>query len=255
MRVITINTWKNEGNYLKRLDLLIRQLSTLDADVILMQECFQAVNGAFDTSANIARTLGLECAFTPARLKTRKHKGQLIESYSGLAILSKHPIAQHHSIELPSNKEDGGRRAQIIELSAYSKKFLFINIHLSHLKNSADLRTDQLTYIINHVVIKKNDEHFRIIGGDYNTTLSSPELLGFLKKPYMLKDSFENQQLKQDDILLNPHVKRCIDHLLMIPDKRGYYPVVKKAKVVLNKPEDSCYPSDHFGIMAELNIE
>ena len=54
MRIVTLNTWKNEGEYERRLDLMAVGLGDLRADVVCLQECF--VGGGSDTDARLPGT-------------------------------------------------------------------------------------------------------------------------------------------------------------------------------------------------------
>ena len=69
MRIVTLNTWKNEGEYERRLDLMAVGLGDLRADVVCLQECF--VGGGSDTAARLAAALGMRAYPAPARRKLR----------------------------------------------------------------------------------------------------------------------------------------------------------------------------------------
>jgi endonuclease/exonuclease/phosphatase family metal-dependent hydrolase len=70
MRVVTLNTWKNEGDYLRRLPLMRDGLAAMAPDVVCLQECFVAEG--FDTAARLAAELGLDLHPAPARAKPRR---------------------------------------------------------------------------------------------------------------------------------------------------------------------------------------
>ena len=65
MRIVTLNTWKNEGDYARRLPLMRDGLAALSPDVVCLQECFVA--DGFDTAAFLAAELGLHLYAAPAR--------------------------------------------------------------------------------------------------------------------------------------------------------------------------------------------
>ena len=87
MRIVTLNTWKNEGDYPRRLALMRDGLAELAPDLVCLQECF--ANAGHDTAAWLAAELGLDCHAAPARAKVRRHMGQDLQSTSGLAILAR----------------------------------------------------------------------------------------------------------------------------------------------------------------------
>jgi endonuclease/exonuclease/phosphatase family metal-dependent hydrolase len=88
MRCVTLNTWKNEGNYQTRLKAMADGLAALEADVIALQECFVAEPLELDTAAILADRLGMHLTRRAMRAKPRIHEGAWVESRSDLAILS-----------------------------------------------------------------------------------------------------------------------------------------------------------------------
>jgi endonuclease/exonuclease/phosphatase family metal-dependent hydrolase len=49
MRIVSLNTWKKEGDYSRRLPLMRDGLAAMAPDVVCLQECFFA--DGFDTAA------------------------------------------------------------------------------------------------------------------------------------------------------------------------------------------------------------
>jgi len=58
VRIVALNTWKNEGDYRRRLRLMRDGLAELAADVICLQEAF--VGGCWDSVSGPAVGLDLE---------------------------------------------------------------------------------------------------------------------------------------------------------------------------------------------------
>src|ERR1700733_2667640 len=94
IRIVTINTWKCDGNYDKRLTLLAEQLKALSPSVIACQECFLSEQGNADTLRFLAAELNMHSSFLPARFRKRLFKDNWVESFSGLGILSAHPLKE-----------------------------------------------------------------------------------------------------------------------------------------------------------------
>ena len=119
MRIVTLNTWKNEGDYARRLGLMARGLQALGPDVVCLQECFAAQG--FDTACALGKALGLFVAAQPARSKIRPHAGRPTLSTSGLAILSRSSPAA----------------AQRLDLVTPAGDLRLLNLHLTHLRGPA----------------------------------------------------------------------------------------------------------------------
>jgi len=49
--VLSFNTWKCEGDYLARLESMVTEITSIEPDVILLQEVFVSCNGEWDTAA------------------------------------------------------------------------------------------------------------------------------------------------------------------------------------------------------------
>ena len=258
INILTINTWKCDGEYHNRREVLAKQLSSLSAQAILLQEVFSNIVGNINTAKYLADKLNMEYTFLPERRKIRELNGEYIDSYSGLAILATIPFDEKYPISLPSTNEDGGRSALIAEYTFSGIKMAIANIHLSHLRNGSNLRQQQLEAILAHPVF--NREQIKVIGGDFNCTLDDPEIHNFSKPPYYIKDTYEIGMGKQPSFTCpviskqknrNP---RKIDHIVTLANKDGIYPQFKKSKIVLNKIDAkyNIYPSDHFGVMTSL---
>jgi endonuclease/exonuclease/phosphatase family metal-dependent hydrolase len=59
INIITINTWKGEGNYSTRVEHLANELKRLDADIIAWQECFRCKEKEEDTQKYPSDHFGL----------------------------------------------------------------------------------------------------------------------------------------------------------------------------------------------------
>src|SRR5882724_10070526 len=87
LRFVTLNTWKNEGDYFVRMRAMIVGLRALEPDVVLLQEVFRTADGTVHTARSLADALSLTMAYAPARAFPRPWQGGKVQSESGLAIL------------------------------------------------------------------------------------------------------------------------------------------------------------------------
>lgn len=109
LRVVSINTGKGDGAYHRRLELLSEGLRALNPDVVLIQESLKSDDGSHDTLQFLADRLDLYPSFAPARFKPREVEGVRLNTWSGIAILSKVVSDEVIQIQLPMDPSDGDR--------------------------------------------------------------------------------------------------------------------------------------------------
>ncbi len=142
--VLTLNTWKCDGDYLKRLALLRHGIAALRPDICLLQESFAAGALGWDTAEHIAEALAYRVAYAPARDKERVIDGRPVRSQSGLALLTRGRINASQTVSLPDTPEDGERIAQISAVTIDGKRLLVVNLHLTYLLDRDELRQAEL---------------------------------------------------------------------------------------------------------------
>lgn len=117
MFVVTLNTWKCDGNYAGRMAELESQLPKLQPDLLLLQEVFAAPELGEDTASRVADCLpGHQLVQVPARKKIRRFAEQEAISTSGLAVLVRGQVLDARVLQLPDIPADRNRIAQIIDV-------------------------------------------------------------------------------------------------------------------------------------------
>ena len=144
MRLVSLNTWKCDGEYSRRLAAMEAGLGALAADVILLQEDFWAPDFDLHTAGRLGDALGLSCHSVPLRKKDRVVEGAVVRSFSGLSVLSRFPVLWNRTIDLPTHPDDGERSSQAVCLESSAGPLLVINLHLTHLSEAGELRRKQL---------------------------------------------------------------------------------------------------------------
>ena len=252
IKLVTINTWKCDGDYYKRRQVLADQLQKLTPHIIACQECFLSEDEKIDTLRFLAEELDMYYHFTPARLKLRTLENEQVMSYSGLGILSAFRLGTINEFDLPTLAADGERRIQqvVMEISE-DKKLLLTNVHLTHLKNAVDLRKEQLNLIAEKTADKNYNHH--IICGDFNATLDSKEI-NLFKAETNAVDCYELGNGAEPRVSINDGSGKCIDHIFSLPNPQlQSYTAFTNAAVVFNHPDDTgIFASDHFGISTTL---
>jgi endonuclease/exonuclease/phosphatase family metal-dependent hydrolase len=227
MRLVTLNSWKGDGTYGRRLDAMAAGLSQLAPDIIALQEVLLAPSLGHDTAGHLATALGMTGVNLPLRRKQRDIQGQRADSWSGLAILSKHPILGSRAIALPMDDRDGERAALLARFDGFTLACL----HLTHLADAGDLRIRQFQTIADGL------DGPAILAGDFNTPADRLDLgrftdcrgaLGVTASPTVLGGG-------------------CVDHVL------AFGPKPHHLHHALD-PAAPCPASDHWAVVADLDL-
>ncbi|MBI2242032.1 MAG: endonuclease/exonuclease/phosphatase family protein [Magnetospirillum gryphiswaldense] len=240
MRVVTLNTWKGDGAYADRLAAMARGLEDLSPDVVLLQEVLDAPSLSLHTGHALGRHLGLNVINLPLREKKRVVEGRRVDSRSGLAVLSRHPVRATLSIPLPSAPEDGERAALVVEINAPHGPTTVTNLHLTHLDDPA-LRRRQLEAA--KQVAKRPGT--ALIGGDFNSHVEDFHLAGS-----GWRDCRSELGHAPRSTLVGQPDGPCLDHLLW----SGHGRPPKSWRVDLDRVCDKGLPviSDHCAVVVEL---
>lgn len=168
MRIVTFNTWKNEGDYRARLKMMSAGLRTLAADVVCLQECFAGAGE--DTAARLGRALRRHVTAAPARSKPRLHQGVTAPSSSGLAVLTRVAPTASATLPLPQDPRDGERIAQRVDLPGVR----ILNLHLTHLQDDTgrDCRGLQLAAAL--AWARRDWTGAIVVCGDFNMNQCDP---------------------------------------------------------------------------------
>jgi endonuclease/exonuclease/phosphatase family metal-dependent hydrolase len=258
--LITINTWKCDGDYFRRRQALAAGLHDRHSGprVILCQECFRTIDEEVDTIGFLSAALKMPAWFVPCRQKHRSLDGIMTDSFSGLGILTNLPVSHQAAIDLPSPPADGGRKAQLLTVEILPGiSMLLVNVHLTHLRNSEALRIQQLETVLRE--IQYSDAAYRIIGGDFNAGIYSTEIQ-LLKERGQAADCYRLGGGREPRCTLlsslQENTPECVDHLFVSGAAAKPHPLFTRAEIILDRPDQLSgqYPSDHFGIRVHLLI-
>jgi len=259
LSIVTINTWKCDGDYINRLFLLVEELKIIAPDIIACQECFQLQDGVADTLGYFAEHLGMQLLFLPGRNKPRYFEGKWQDSFSGLGILSRFPITELPSVLLPLTSEDDERKLQRATVTLPNgENVLITNLHLTHISDAENTRLLQIEKLAS--VINQNQTHqYHYICGDFNATSTSMEI-ETLKALSNICDLYEEGDGEKPCKSLAPEYHHfepvCVDFIFGQMLQNSSKPKVITSSVVLNQYNQALktYPSDHFGIYIKIEI-
>jgi endonuclease/exonuclease/phosphatase family metal-dependent hydrolase len=248
LRLVTLNTWKNEGGYAARLSAMAAQLAALDADVVALQECFACPGTGDDTAARLASATGLHLTRAPARAKARLHGGAMVESRSDLALLTRQAPLMTRIIPLPMDARDGERPAILadVPVGQGSPALRVAATHLTHLRDAAAraVRTAQATALMAEA---RNDHAggFAIMG-DLNDTAQAQALAPLFADPGLDQACIPAPVAAPDRLRLG-----AIDHILLYDAARDWR--IECRTLCLTGPcSDGAAPSDHPGVLLDL---
>jgi len=267
LRVVTLNIWNNQGPWPERLRLIRRELPTHDAHLVGLQEVLHLDPGNTpDQAQAIADGLGYYTAFASAW-----HIGGGLQF--GNALLSRFPIADARSFMLPCEEGDETRSLLYCAVDAPCGRIPVFVTHLSWQLHRSDVRQQQVAFIsarIKELAPVDQDGFPPVLMGDFNAEPDSDEIR------YMTgRHSIDGRSVYWNDAWLfagrdsdgvtwsnrNAYARsalepdRRIDYVFVdypLRDGRG---VVESCRVVANDERAGVWPSDHFGLLAEIRTD
>ena len=263
IRVVTINLWGEQPPLDRRMRGLVGGLAALEADVIALQEVRQ-VPGVVDNQAEtLARGLGMQAHFVPA---TPWGGGD-----EGLAILSRHPIVERLHSELPHATPDERRLVVGATIETPAGRFSAFTTHLNYRLHHGAIREDQVT-AVEALVASVESELPKVLMGDFNATPDSDEirwlrgLHSIERRRVYYQDAWQRRHGEDHGYTWarrNPHTDRLrwlaldrrIDYIFVSALRKDGRGVVHDCRIVLDEPdEEGCFPSDHFGLCADVQV-
>lgn len=177
--LLSLNLWKGDGAFHRRLANLRGLLLEEAPEVLCLQEVFAAPEARADAFAMLRQVLPGHAGFTaPARRKLRQlgHRGALYSSTSGLALFSRFPILQPpRTLALPDCPEDRDRIAQYATLALPQGTLRVVNLHLTHVREARGLRRRQLAFLL-RTLERADPVDALVVAGDFNATLEEAAL-------------------------------------------------------------------------------
>ncbi|GMU41194.1 MAG: hypothetical protein AMXMBFR23_20600 [Chloroflexota bacterium] len=259
LRIVTINTGKGDGDYAARLEVLADGLVALEPDIVVAQEVLEATDGSRSTRRRLAEALGMSVAFHAVRRKPRLVDGGTVDSWSGLATLSRWPVVEVTARALPDDPDDGDRAALLVAVEGPRGLVRIANTHLTHLRHRDDLRVAQAVEVLADPWWH-GDAAARVLAGDLNARAGHTvhTMLRSGAAGWHALDAFEAagdparsatiRHLAGDEV-----VEARLDYVYLLAatgERAALTPSV--ARVVLDTPVDGLLPSDHFGVLVDL---
>jgi endonuclease/exonuclease/phosphatase family metal-dependent hydrolase len=265
LRFATLNLWGDNGPHELRLDLVAKELERLAPDVIALQEVREVSGRLRNQAETLARRLGQEHVFAPSSTW-----GGGVE---GLAIVSRFPILESKHRRLPHATDSEGRIVLSARLDGPRGGSWVHTTHLSYRQHEGQLREDQVVALDEEVTgcIASSGEP-QILMGDFNTVAESDEIrwlcgmtsLGGRRVFY--QDAWSTVHPTEPGITWardNPFRARMnwlrsdrrLDYIFVTAARRDGRGTVRDARLAFNQADpDGVYPSDHFGVLADVQM-
>ncbi len=274
-RVLTINLWGDHAPLDARLDALAEQVGALQPDVVLAQEVRRG-DGLPLTAAVLTARLGSAwtAEFQPATIGPAGTWGPGSSAgEEGLAVLSPHPITEVRAAELPDVRHMDRR---ILMSARVDVRGVPIYVHTTHLhwRLADGIARERQVVAADEAAraFAPGAPGVHVLGGDFNAAPETDEirfLVGWHTlegKRTVWQDAFARAQPgvpgwtwsatnPSTDWIAHLARDRRIDYLFVSPEQRGGLGRVRSARVVLDAADArGVWPSDHFGVLAEIVI-
>jgi endonuclease/exonuclease/phosphatase family metal-dependent hydrolase len=263
LRVATLNIWNRFGPWEQRLVAIEAGLRDLEPDLVGLQEVLRLAPGegdALDQAVLLGKTLGHHVAYGRSRE----------ERWYGNAALSRWPILESRVFELPRVGTDEKRSLLYCEVDAPFARVPFFVTHLNWRFEHGHVREQQVREIAQIVrSLAPATSYPAILVGDFNAEPEADEIrylrgltsLGTSHRVFY-QDTFG---LVGDGAGATYARRNPFAAPLREPDRRIDYVFVRgrddrfrgeplEARVCFDAPVAGTYPSDHFGVVADLRV-
>lgn len=259
MRVATWNLWWRFGPWEQRFPAIVATLADADADVVCLQEVW--TGDGRDQAAELAEALGgLHHVFAA--------KYDFFGYEFGNAVLSRWPIRDHGDRHLPTpDDEDEGRLVVRAEIEGPRGPFSVYSTHLHYRLHHSDIRQAQVRDVCEHIRDTAVADHPPLLAGDFNAVPDADEIRMLTGRtavpapPLVFRDVWtwapgDGPGHTWDNV--NPFVAAeaeptmRIDYLFSAGPGEGGRGAPVSARLLGDRPVDGVWPSDHFGVVADL---
>lgn len=269
MRVVTLNLWGDRAPLEDRLAAAGAGLAAVDPDVVLLQEV-RCGEGLENTAVRLAALLGpgyaasYSCATAgPAGTWGPGSK----PGEEGLAMVTKHPVAQTVTQELPEARPDERRILLSARVEIAGRAVWCHTTHL-HWRLADGAAREQQVLAIDDAIRGLGTGTPHVLGGDFNAAPDCDEIR-FLSGRHSLggrrtywQDAFNRARPEERGwtwARRNPGIMkwlepdRRIDYVFVSPERRDGTSRVLDARVLLDEPTAAgIWPSDHFAVLADI---
>jgi endonuclease/exonuclease/phosphatase family metal-dependent hydrolase len=266
LRVLTLNVWNRDGDWPARRAALRHCIAALEPDLIGFQELLRGPD--FDQLGELLGDSSYHLAFAPASPFWMEPSLEF-----GNGVASRWPITDKHPLTLPDGGDYERRIVLAVRVASPWGPLCFATTHLNYQLQHGHVRMKQVVALAEHASALGAPLGFPVIvTGDFNAEPDSDEIryMGGLHahagSSVHFRDAF--RVARQHDGASdagptwshrNPYTEnwyepdRRIDYVFVGSPGPGGLGHVQSCRVVCDQPVDGVWPTDHFGVLAELS--
>jgi endonuclease/exonuclease/phosphatase family metal-dependent hydrolase len=260
IRIVTLNLWNGQRGAERRMEVLLPQLCALQPHVVTLQEVLESPHGLMQ-GRRIAEALDGQYRF--GCVDPESAGGPI-----GNAIVSRLPIVGESRLVLPSPPRDK-RGALRCELQTPRGRVSVVTTHLTWELDAPHVREQQVLALDEFARVNAG-EIPTLLTGDFNCT---PDALvhrfltgrdSLQNRGTYWRDAYQRRHPHSDGFTWsarNPYVARSVERnrrvdFIFVGGMKDEGPgAILHSRVVLDLPgTDDIYPSDHFGVFAEVAL-
>lgn len=264
LSVLTLNIWNNDGPWKERAPLIREWIEGVDPDVIGFQEVL--VGPGVDQAREVLGERGYALEFAVARAFWKDPSLEF-----GNAVASRWPIIKREAVGLPDSGDGETRVALSVTIDAPFGPLALTCTHLNWRFHHGWVRERQIRAVGELLLRRRPRDGFPpLLVGDMNAEPDSSEMryargLHALEGTSLyLRDAWLEAGSGSDGVTWsnrNEYARiarepdRRIDYIYVGPPRRNGIGRVERCRVVCDDPRAGVWPSDHFGLHAELRTD
>jgi len=270
LSVLSLNIWNDNPPWPQRAALIRSWIERLDPDVIGFQEVLRGPG--VDQLEELVGPFGYHTEYATGI--TLPDRPQL---KFGNAVASRWPITARDELRLPDRGDWEKRVALTVTIDAPFGPLCFSTTHLHWRFHHGHVRERQVAALAERVLeLAPEGGYPPVVVGDFNAEPPSDEILymkgmhSFEGRSVVFCDAFAvagDHSLPGEDgrgitwSNRNPYAaiefepRRRIDYVFVGLPRRDALGHIQQCRVVCNEAVDGVWPTDHFGVYAELRDE
>jgi endonuclease/exonuclease/phosphatase family metal-dependent hydrolase len=269
LRVATLNIWNRSGPWDARATLIRRELAAVQPDLLGLQEVLRLEAG--DGAQDQAQELTAGSPLTHLAYGSAKELGGGL--HFGNALASRWPIVHHevHALPQPDGHDESRSVLYARVASPHGEVPVFVT-HLNWKLHEGSIRVRQVRFLADLIMDRAptgGSEYPPILMGDLNAEPDSDEIR-FLKgfatidgHSVYLADCWHWAGDGSPGSTFDPRnpyaalahePPRRIDYIFVRGPDARYVGEPRACRVAFCSPEGDVWPSDHFGLLAELSV-
>jgi len=247
LTVVTLNLWNDQGDWPKRLPVIVEGLRPLHPDVICLQEVLQHPSLP-NQAQTLADSLGMAMQFASVDGPERPKR-------FGNAILTPHRVLRGDAVNL--KPYDDYRAAAHVRFAWRGRTVDAYATHLHYTAAGGAIRARQVRDLLAFVDSTRAADGAVVIAGDLNCETGAPELDALWPDHVDAYRTLHPSAPRADAVTYNARFGEdpgAIDHVFArISGPRPLIPI--ECRVLFREPRaDSVWVSDHFGLLARLAV-